>query len=135
MFYPPFPSPQFQPNNTNGLIVVDVQTHRHTKSCQRKDNGCRYKFPRYPCPVTILARPYSERPDMKDLAEEEQKAELIKRETTVKNARDLLNTEDVTKMTMTEYLEKLNLRDLYYYVCKGFFGAADGITFFKIRSV
>ena len=46
-------------------LVEEVNTHKHSKSCQKgnaknDDENCRFKFPRPPSDYTIVARPLSE---------------------------------------------------------------------------
>lgn len=40
-------------------IVTEVQRHRHSKSCKKYNNTCRFSYPRLPSPVTLIARPPS----------------------------------------------------------------------------
>ena len=38
-------------------LVKEVNVHKHTKSCMKRGNGCRFKFPRMPSEETIIAKP------------------------------------------------------------------------------
>ena len=38
-------------------IVKAVNFHHHTKTCRKYGCPCRFKFPRFPCSKTIMARP------------------------------------------------------------------------------
>jgi hypothetical protein len=37
-------------------FVKEVQTHNHTKSCQKYENNCRFGFPKFPSEKTIIAK-------------------------------------------------------------------------------
>ena len=55
-----FMSVKLPSDNQNLKDVVSlVQRHRHTKSCLKRGNGCRYGFPKLPVPETIIAQPLS----------------------------------------------------------------------------
>ena len=47
--------------NTVGIevarIVREVNKHHHTKTCRKHDTTCRFKYPRYPSPHTIIVEP------------------------------------------------------------------------------
>ena len=38
-------------------IAREVNIHHHTKSCKKYDETCRFKYPRFPCHKTIVAKP------------------------------------------------------------------------------
>ena len=42
---------------TVSKIVLEVNKHSHTKSCQKHESQCRFLFPRYPSTKTIIAVP------------------------------------------------------------------------------
>jgi hypothetical protein len=43
-------------DNTLKKIVKEVQTHNHTKACQKYENNCRFGFPKFPSEKTIIAK-------------------------------------------------------------------------------
>ena len=38
-------------------IAEEVNKHHHTKTCRKHDTTCRFKYPRYPTPETIIVKP------------------------------------------------------------------------------
>ena len=38
-------------------IVLEVNVHHHTKTCRKYDSSCRFNYPRFPTPKTIVAKP------------------------------------------------------------------------------
>ena len=83
-------------------IVQEVQTHRHTKSCQKYQTECRYNFDRYPSKHTIIARPLDETMD------EEKKEEKYKKATEIlTSARTIMKENDMSKITFEEFIARL----------------------------
>ena len=41
-------------------VVRQVNTHKHTKSCQRGNKQCRFDFPKLPSEKTLIAKPLCE---------------------------------------------------------------------------
>ena len=83
-------------DNELDSIVAEVNTHSHTKSCQKGNSVCRFNFPRYPSNKTLIAVPLPS-----DLSEEERKEKLSKYKfilETVKNALSELSDEDVEEV-------------------------------------
>ena len=39
-------------------IVMEVNVHHHTKTCRKYDSSCRFNYPRFPTPKTIVAKPF-----------------------------------------------------------------------------
>ena len=39
-------------------IVTEVNVHHHTKTCRKYDSSCRFNYPRFPTPKTIVAKPF-----------------------------------------------------------------------------
>ena len=38
-------------------IAQEVNKHHHTKTCRKHDTTCRFNYPRFPAPHTIIVRP------------------------------------------------------------------------------
>ena len=38
-------------------IVQEVQFHNHSKTCYKRDNDCRFGYPKFPSAKTILSQP------------------------------------------------------------------------------
>ena len=63
------------PNNSKKLVsdeklnklVKEVNVHKHTKSCKKGTNSCRFSFPRLPSNKTLISNPVSEE-DFRDVA-------------------------------------------------------------------
>ena len=45
------------PNEKLNKIVKEVQVHHHTKTCRKKNNSCRFNYPKPPSDRTIVAIP------------------------------------------------------------------------------
>ena len=47
--------------NTVGKVVAEiaqeVNKHHHTKTCRKHDTTCRFNYPRFPAPHTIIVEP------------------------------------------------------------------------------
>ena len=41
-------------------IAQEVNKHHHTKTCRKHDTTCRFNYPRYPAPHTIIVEPCKE---------------------------------------------------------------------------
>ena len=39
-------------------LVMEVNVHHHTKTCRKYDSSCRFNYPRFPTPNTIVAKPF-----------------------------------------------------------------------------
>ena len=68
-------------------MVVEVNKHRHTKTCRKYDTTCRFGYPRYPSLRTIIAEPISE--DKQERLK--QFEEIFKKVGNVLNDNDALN--------------------------------------------
>ena len=79
------------PDNDEQLkkIVLEVQQHKHTKSCLKYNGVCRYDFPRLPSPHTIVAKPIEEtHPHLSEKEQIKKKQRAVK---VLKKAKELLN--------------------------------------------
>ena len=45
--------------NDVSTIVREVNFHHHTQTCRKYSDQCRFDFPKYPAPETIVATPAS----------------------------------------------------------------------------
>ena len=41
-------------------IAQEVNKHHHTKTCSKHDTTCRFGYPRFPAPYTIIVKPCHE---------------------------------------------------------------------------
>ena len=83
-------------------VVTDVQTHRHTESCQKRGTPCRYSYPKLPSKRTIIARPFSKfsQSEKEDILQGETEEEFMERsKKALKKAKEVLNTEDISTLT------------------------------------
>ena len=39
------------------MIAQEVNKHHHTKTCRKHDSACRFKYPRFPVPYTLIVQP------------------------------------------------------------------------------
>ena len=57
-------------------IVSEVNKHHHTKSCRKHDTNCRFSFPRFPTPITIVVQPCRGK-DAKDIDKKMEKHKKV----------------------------------------------------------
>ncbi len=89
--------------------VEEVQTHHHTKSCQKFSLLCRYGYPKLPSPKTIIARPLP-----KDMNKHE-KEKLMKEATeTLAKAKEILEDPKSASMSFEEYFAVLGVSEEQY---------------------
>ena len=79
--------------------VKEVNVHRHSKSCQKKEGFCRFNFPRLPSDRCLIAKPLSE----ENLGKEEYQKQL-------QNARAILEKVKTRLEEMTK--DQLEQKDL-----------------------
>ena len=79
-------------------IAEKVNQHRHTKTCRKYQTVCRFKFPKLPSYVTIIAKP----PD-KNISTEEKKSMEAKHDAVIKKVKEVLDDNDVMKSILEEY--------------------------------
>ena len=79
-------------------IAEKVNQHRHTKTCKKYQTICRFKFPKLPSYVTIIARPPN-----KSITDEEKKSLEAKYDATIKKVKEVLEDVDVMKSILLEY--------------------------------
>ena len=84
--------------------IKEVQTHKHTPSCLKRNGICRYGFPRLPCPITVVARPLP-----KSMDKEKKKAFLSKAKEILSKARSILEEDDLDiNMSFETFYKKID---------------------------
>ena len=91
--------------NTVGKVVAkiakEVNKHHHTKTCRKHDTTCRFGYPRFPSPYTIIVTPCTA-----NSPEEKEKA-LIKNRQVLRKVQDIIEDEDAIQKIM-EKCDKQN---------------------------
>ena len=90
-------------------IVSEVQIHHHTKTCRKKNQVCRFQFPRFPSCQTIIAKPPTG-------TEEEVKKTLMWAKAILKSVKEVLLSEDFDQTMSIEELctkAKVNIKDYH----------------------
>ena len=99
------------PENDEELmeIVTSVQKHRHRKSCLKYGNGCRFNFPRLPCPETLVATPNPEH--LKDFSEEARDEYIKEASEVLSVARDILENmkDNLSEITFEQLQEHVGI--------------------------
>ena len=70
--------------NDVAKCVIEVNTHRHSRTCLKRGTDCRFNYPRPPAPYTIIAEPLDE------LDEAERKKILKRHRETIKAVLDVI---------------------------------------------
>ena len=78
-------------------IAQEVNKHHHTKTCRKHDTTCRFKYPRFPAPYTIIVQPVQ--------AESSEKGQelLIKYRQILRKVTQVLENKDVMAEIMNRY--------------------------------
>jgi hypothetical protein len=79
-------------------IAEKVNQHHHTKTCRKYQTVCRFKFPKLPSYVTIIARPPG-----KNIPAQEKKSLEAKHDAVIKKVKEVLNDDDMMKSILEEY--------------------------------
>ena len=107
---------QFKHDQKLKKIVTEVQTHRHTPSCQKYNGSCRYGFPKFPCKKTILAEPIRDIEcfDMEDKKkfDKEKEKKFKKYSEILENAKKLLEDKNLELLIQ----RKIVIRHLDEYI-------------------
>ena len=78
-------------------IAQEVNKHHHTKTCRKHDTSCRFRYPRFPAPYTIIVRPVEgETQAIKD-------AKMAKHMNVLRKVKEVLEDEDQVKNIMKNY--------------------------------
>ena len=88
-------------------IAQEVNKHHHTKTCRKHDTTCRFKYPRYPSPYTIVVEP------CEVISQEEKEALLAKNHIVLRKVRDVLEDEDLVDKIMKKYNKQAESKEEY----------------------
>ena len=87
--------------NTVGIVVAkiaqEVNKHHHTKTCRKQDTICRFKYPRFPAPYTMIVEPCDA-----ETAEERDEL-LVKYRSVLKKVKETLEDDDAINRIMGKY--------------------------------
>ena len=75
----------------------DVNTHHHTNTCQKYNPSCRFKYPKYPAPHTIIVQPCQE-PSVEKTEETLAKYHIL-----LQKVKDVLEDKDKVDKIMEKY--------------------------------
>ena len=78
-------------------IAEEVNTHHHTKTCRKHDTSCRFKYPRYPAPYTIIVKP------SKEESQEQIDKKLTKCKNVLRKVKEVLDNEELIGEIMNNY--------------------------------
>merc|ERR1712082_536419 len=78
-------------------IATEVNKHHHTKTCRKHGSTCRFNYPKYPSPHTIVTQPCQ----VKDPKERD--ALLTKYQTILRKVKIILEDENENKKIMEKY--------------------------------
>ena len=88
-------------------IAQEVNKHHHTKTCRKHDTTCRFNYPRYPAPHTIIVEP------CKEETTEAAEAVLIRYREILRKVRVVLENEDAVKEIMMKYDKQNESKEEY----------------------
>ena len=78
-------------------IAQEVNKHHHTKTCRKHNSTCRFNYPKYPAPHTIIVAPCQEKStDKKDEL-------LAKYHMVLRKVKAVLEEEEEVKKIMENY--------------------------------
>ena len=103
-------------NEELNSLVAKVNTHHHTKSCNKGKTKCRFHFPRLPSEKTLIARPISE----KYTDEEECKRKSSEFKDVLERVKEHLENltdehiENVLQNSLDKFLQELNINKNLY---------------------
>ena len=87
--------------NTVGRVVAkiaqEVNKHHHTKTCRKHDTTCRFNYPRFPAPYTMIVEPCDAN------TSEEREELLVKYRAVLKKVKEVLEDVDVINRIMGKY--------------------------------
>jgi hypothetical protein len=97
--------------NTIGKTVAkmaqEVNKHHHTKTCRKHDTTCRFSYPRFPAPHTIIVEPCEAQ------STEEKDALMIQYRETLRKVKEVLENEDVVNKIMEKYDKQTETEEEY----------------------
>ena len=86
-------------------IAQEVNKHHHTKTCRKYDATCRFKYPRYPSPKTMIVTPCNE--SSAKLRDEK----LAKYREVLNKVKTVLDDEEAIKKIMQKYDKQTESKD------------------------
>ena len=93
--------------NDVAKIAQEVNKHHHTKTCRKHDITCRFKYPRFPSPKTIVVTPcYAS-----DAKERETK--LTRHREVLSKVKAVLDDEDAISKIMDKYDKQAETKEQY----------------------
>ena len=95
-------------------VVRQVNTHKHTKSCQRGNKQCRFDFPKLPSEKTLIAKPLCEETLGKEKFEETLKKfrGILER---VKQKLSIMNEKELETYSLNKLLEEMEISSEDYH--------------------
>ena len=88
-------------------IAQEVNKHHHTKTCRKHDTTCRFNYPRFPAPYTMIVEPCDTN------TSEEREELLIKYRAVLTKVKEVLENEDVINRIMGKYNKQKETKDEY----------------------
>ena len=88
-------------------IALEVNKHHHTKTCRKHDTTCRFGYPRFPAPYTIIVEPY------KAQSTEEKEAVLSNYRKILRKVKDVLEDNEITTKIMERYSKQSESKEEY----------------------
>ena len=88
-------------------VAQEVNKHHHTKTCRKHDTTCRFGYPRFPAPYTMVVEP------CRAESLEEKEENLIKYRQSLKKVQDVLEDEDAIKGIMDGYDQQNETNEQY----------------------
>ena len=79
------------------MIVTEVNTHHHSRTCIKRGTDCRFKYPRPPAPYTIIAEP------LEDMEPVERKKILKKHKDVITAVLDVMECSTIVEELMEKY--------------------------------
>ena len=88
-------------------IESEVNRHHHTKTCRKHDTTCRFNYPRYPAPDTIIVTP------CEGSSQEDIDADLARYRIVLRKVRDVLEDEEQMNKIMNQYKKQKETKKEY----------------------
>ena len=88
-------------------IAREVNRHHHTKTCRKHDTSCRFGYPRFPSPFTIIVTPCTAE------SQEEKQKILLKNQKILRKVQDVLEDEEAVQKIMAKYDKQNETKDEY----------------------
>ena len=95
-------------------IVSEVNVHKHTKTCQRGNDCCRFNFPKLPSDYTLIAKPLSEE-EQKDPKSQEALSKASEILEKVKTHLADMTNDDLNAKSLKDILKDLNIGHKEYH--------------------